>query len=83
MMPEPDGFQVCRMLCAEPGFEFTPIVILTALDDEDSQIVAFGAGADKYITEPCLIEKFIETIKVLLFEEHEINLNEISSNQYD
>jgi CheY-like chemotaxis protein len=45
MMPPPDGFKLCRMLRQDPGFHFTPIVIVTALDDADSRVVAFGAGA--------------------------------------
>src|SRR5262245_31498957 len=50
MMPEPTGFQLCRMLRSNENFESAPIIILTALDDNDSKIVAFGAGASDYIT---------------------------------
>src|SRR5690349_18590193 len=46
MMPPPDGFRLCRMLRAEPKFKYTPILIVTALDDMDSKIVAIGAGAN-------------------------------------
>jgi len=40
MMPEPDGFKLCRMLRADPNFKQTPILIVTALGDTDSRIVA-------------------------------------------
>jgi DNA-binding response OmpR family regulator len=68
MMPEPDGFKVCRMLRAELEFKHTPIIIVTALDDTDSRIVAFGAGADDYVTKPYHIEELTDRIKELLDE---------------
>jgi DNA-binding response OmpR family regulator len=52
MMPQPDGFRLCRMLREEPLFVHTPIIIVTALDDSDSRAVAFGAGATDYLTKP-------------------------------
>ena len=66
MMPDPDGFKVCRMLRADAHFIFTPILIVTALDDTDSKIVAFGAGADGYIIKPYDIDELAATIKTLL-----------------
>lgn len=69
MMPEPDGFKVCRMLRAETRFTFTPILIITALDDTDSRIVAFGAGADDYLIKPYNVDELISIIKALLQEE--------------
>ena len=68
MMPDPDGFKLCRMLRANPNFRQTPILIVTALDDTDSKIVAFGAGADDYITKPYHIEEITDRIKELLEE---------------
>src|SRR3990172_3641153 len=71
MMPDPDGFKVCRMLRADARFIFTPILIITALDDTDSRIVAYGAGADDYIIKPYNVEELTTTIKYLLHEEFE------------
>ena len=68
MMPDPDGFKLCRMLRAELEFKHTPILIVTALDDTDSKIVAFGAGADDYITKPYHIDELADRIKELLEE---------------
>lgn len=66
MMPEPTGFQLCRMLREKAEFAYTPIVIVTALDDNDSQVVAFGAGANDYITKPFRVDELIQKIRVLL-----------------
>lgn len=69
MMPEPDGFKVCRMLRADVRFLLTPILIITALDDTDSRIVAFGAGADDYLIKPYNVDELVSIIKALLQEE--------------
>jgi DNA-binding response OmpR family regulator len=66
MMPQPDGFKLCRMLRQEPIFTYTPIIIITALDDGDSMAVAFGAGANDYITKPFHPDQLSERIKELL-----------------
>jgi two-component system, OmpR family, alkaline phosphatase synthesis response regulator PhoP len=68
MMPHPDGFKLCRMLRAEPKFKRTPIMIVTALDDTDSKIVAIGAGANDYLTKPFPVEELLAKVKEL-FEE--------------
>jgi DNA-binding response OmpR family regulator len=66
MMPQPDGFRLCRMLREEPYFTLTPIIIVTALDDSDSRAVAFGAGANDYITKPFHPDELTERIKQAL-----------------
>ncbi len=66
MMPEPDGFKLCRMLRAEPNFKRTPIIIITALNDMDSKLVAMGAGANDYITKPFHIGDLKSRINTLL-----------------
>jgi len=66
MMPEPDGFKLCRMLRAEPDFKRTPIIIITALNDMDSKLVAMGAGANDYITKPFHIGDLKSRINTLL-----------------
>ncbi len=66
MMPEPDGFQLCRILRADPNFQHTPIIIVTALTDLDSKLVAMGAGADDYLTKPFHIEDLKLRINALL-----------------
>ena len=68
MMPGLTGFQVCRMLRSNPSFVDTPIIIVTALDDRDSQVVAFGAGANAYITKPFHIDELTQRMKALLGE---------------
>jgi DNA-binding response OmpR family regulator len=66
MMPDPDGFKVCRMLRANPKFIESPIIIITAMDDTDSRIVAYGAGANDYVVKPFHIEELATKLKNLL-----------------
>ena len=49
MMPQVDGYTVCRQIRQESQ---VPIVVLTALDGEDAQVKAFQLKADDYITKP-------------------------------
>jgi DNA-binding response OmpR family regulator len=63
MMPEPDGFKVCRMLRANPLFRRTPIIIVTALNDLDSKLVAMGAGASDYLVKPFHIDQLFSIIE--------------------
>jgi len=66
MMPPPDGFKLCRMLRADPNFKQTPILIVTALGDTDSRIVAMGAGANDYLAKPFGIDDLSSKVQNLL-----------------
>ena len=66
MMPEPDGFQLCRILRANKIFVRTPIIIVTALSDEDSKLVVLGAGANDYLTKPFHIDELKASLDFLL-----------------
>lgn len=66
MMPDIDGFQLCRMLRADPVFKNTPIIIVTALTDTDSKMIAMGAGANDYLAKPFSVDKLKMRINTLL-----------------
>src|SRR5689334_16946419 len=52
MMPEINGFEVCRRLRADPAIAEVPIVLITALDDRGSRLEGIEAGADDFVTKP-------------------------------
>lgn len=52
MMPQMDGFEVCRRLKANPNHRDIPIIFLTAKDDTDSIVKGFELGAMDYLTKP-------------------------------
>jgi len=66
MMPEPTGFQLCRMLRANKNFRTTPIIIITALDNTDSRVVAIGAGANGFLRKPFHVSDLTEKVKDFL-----------------
>ncbi|WP_405136032.1 response regulator transcription factor [Nocardia sp. NBC_01388] len=51
MMPPPDGIDLCRAVRSGPR-PGTPIILLTALGDEDDRVIGLQAGADDYVTKP-------------------------------
>ncbi len=63
MMPVVDGFKLCRRLREIPDFFRTPIIIITALNTQDSRVVSFGAGANDFIAKPYLPHELISIIK--------------------
>jgi len=52
MMPEMDGFEVCRRLRANPRLAEVPVIMVTALEDRESRIMGIGCGADDFISKP-------------------------------
>lgn len=53
MLPGIDGYEVVRQIRADKKLKSLPIILLTALDDDDHQIKGYKAGADDYMTKPC------------------------------
>lgn len=66
MMPEIDGYEVCRRLRANPAFADTPIVMVTAKDSLSGRIDGVKAGADDYITKPFDERGLQESMKFFL-----------------
>ncbi len=52
MLPEMDGFAVCRQLRADDRFGDIPVVFITALDDQKSRLQGIEAGADEFLNKP-------------------------------
>src|SRR5579871_1201410 len=52
MMPDMDGFEVCRRLKANPSTHHLPVIIVTALDQASDRVKGLEAGADDFLTKP-------------------------------
>jgi two-component system, cell cycle response regulator len=52
MMPEMDGFEVCRRLKSNPATHHIPVVIVTALDQPSDRVRGLQSGADDFLTKP-------------------------------
>ena len=53
MMPEMNGFELCRMIKSQLPFSHIPVILLTALTDERQRIFGITGGADDYIQRSC------------------------------
>ena len=52
MMPDMDGFEVCRRLKSNPATHHIPVVMVTALDQPSDRVRGLQAGADDFLTKP-------------------------------
>lgn len=73
MLPKIDGFAVCELIRKESQ---VPIIMLTARDDDDSQIKGFDVLADDYITKPVTMPLVVRRIEAVLRRTEKGNQNE-------
>jgi two-component system alkaline phosphatase synthesis response regulator PhoP len=66
MMPNVDGFEVCKRIRQTPGFEKTPVIFLTAKSGELDEIQGLELGANDYIKKPISPKKLIARVKANL-----------------
>lgn len=64
MLPKFDGFEVCRKLRA--GGDQTPVIMLTARDEDIDKIIGLELGADDYLTKPFNPRELMARIKAIL-----------------
>lgn len=63
MMPDKDGFEVCRIIKSSPQFKEIPILFLTAKADRESIVKGFEVGGADYITKPFDTQELVIRIK--------------------
>jgi len=63
MMPGEDGLQVCRRLSASGG---PPVIMLSALNEEEDRIVGLELGAGHYLTKPCSPREILAHVRAAL-----------------
>lgn len=66
MLPEIDGWQVCRELRRSPLTEALPIIMLTARDDMIDRILGLELGADDYLTKPFNPRELVARVRAVL-----------------
>ncbi|NWG34042.1 MAG: response regulator [Chloroflexi bacterium] len=66
LMPDMDGFELCRRLRRSPETARIPIIILTGLKELDDRLQAYDAGADDFIPKPLEPAEFVARVKALL-----------------
>jgi putative two-component system response regulator len=66
IMPEMDGFEVCRRLKADPELKGIPVIILTSLTDPKLNVHAFKVGAKLALRKPAEPATILRTIQAAL-----------------
>lgn len=66
MMPETDGFEVCRQLKADPLTQHIPIIIVSALSDVSFRIQGIEVGADEFLSRPYNRDELLVRVRSLV-----------------
>lgn len=66
MMPNGNGYEVCRMLRASGLYNGVRIIMLTARGQESDQRRGLAVGADAYVTKPFAIADVVDTVAAVL-----------------
>ncbi len=66
MMPNMDGFEVCRRLKSNPRTHHIPVIMVTALDQPSDRIAGLEAGADDFLTKPFDVVQLMARVKSLV-----------------
>ena len=66
MMPNMDGFELCRLIKSTFETSHIPVVLLTALTDKAEQLHGLGLGADNYLTKPFDMDLVTQRIRTII-----------------
>ena len=66
MLPDEDGFSLCRWVRQHPRHPHVPIIMLTASSDEAARVIGLELGADDYMAKPFSPRELQARIKALL-----------------
>ena len=66
MLPDADGFDVCKNLKKDERFASIPIIMLTAKGDETDRILGLEFGADDYVVKPFSPRELVARVKAVL-----------------
>lgn len=66
MMPEMDGFELCRLIKSTLETSHIPVILLTALSAQAQELEGLGLGADDYVTKPFDMAVLVQRIVTIL-----------------
>lgn len=66
MLPQMDGFEVCKHLKQDKRLAATPVMMLTARNEEIDRIVGFELGADDYVAKPFSPRELVLRVKAII-----------------
>ena len=74
MMPKMDGFELCKTIKNNLDISHIPVVLLTARNDQESNVLGYKLGADAYLPKPFDTELLITVLRNLLKNRETIKL---------
>jgi two-component sensor histidine kinase/ActR/RegA family two-component response regulator len=66
LLPDGDGFQLCRSLCGDESTRNIPVIFMTSLAEADFKLKGFGSGAVDYVTKPFNRDEILARVGVHL-----------------
>ena len=71
MLPDTDGFDICRFLQKDEKYSSIPIIMLTAKSEETDKVLGLELGADDYITKPFSPRELVARVRAVLRRKEE------------
>lgn len=66
MLPDADGFEICKYLKRKDEYAAVPIIMLTAKGEETDKVLGLELGADDYVTKPFSPQELVARVKAVL-----------------
>ena len=66
MMPDMNGFEVCKKIKDDPQTNLIPVIMVTALREVQYRIEGIGSGADEYLSRPHVREELLVRVRTLI-----------------
>ncbi len=66
MLPDTDGFEVCKLLKNKDQYASIPVIMLTAKAEETEKVLGLELGADDYVTKPFSPRELVARVKAVL-----------------
>lgn len=81
MLPEKDGFEICKELSENEYTKDIPIIIISSKSREFDKVLALELGADDYICKPFSIKEIIARINAVFRRMEKLDSQKVSSSQ--
>lgn len=82
MMPEMDGYELCRQIKSDELTSHIPVILLTAKADDDSHLVGIQSGADDYILKPFKTNQLLARIGKLIELRSQLRIRYSNRNSF-
>lgn len=66
MLPDIDGFELCKKIKNDPKYSYIPVIILTARGEETDRVLGLEIGADDYVVKPFSPRELVARVKAVL-----------------